>query len=312
MTMHGMTMIATAIALSVGATKVAEARGQPPVNGEGQVSQGGAPLPQEGTPMPGEIPPPPEGTTPSPEGTAPLPEGTAPSPEGTAPSPEGATPLTTEEELPSTSETVPAAPVTPAYAADTGVTPLATPRWAPASRLGMSVMGGGGVTNFTSNVASDATSVGGSWNARFVVATRRWVGFEAAYIGGTNAVNNSLGLDTNNTSRLNRNGVEGALRINAPLYARNTLVSPYVLGGVGWNSYRLSNFNSATMSASFSSATDNTVSVPLAGGLAVGYKGFIADLRYTFRPTYGQSIFLNESSATLTNWDAGAMVGYEF
>jgi hypothetical protein len=202
----------------------------------------------------------------------------------------------------------------PVYVPESDVVPIAPKpvRWAPASKLGMSIMGGGGVTNFTGNTASDATNVGGSWTARFAVGTRRWVGFEGAYIGGTNSLNNLLTTNEFNTTRLNRNGLEGALRLNAPLYAKNTLLSPYLLGGVGWNSYRLSNFNAATSDVSLSSGNDNTVSIPLGTGFSVGYKGFIADVRYTIRPTYGQQTFLNASSGGLTNWDAGGMVGYEF
>jgi hypothetical protein len=221
-------------------------------------------------------------------------------------------------EAPAAEEPAPAPEAMPApapvYVPESDVVPIAPKpaRWAPASKLGMSIMGGGGVTNFTGNTASDATNVGGSWTARFAVGTRRWVGFEGAYIGGTNSLNNLLVNNDFNTTRLNRNGLEGALRLNAPLYAKNTLLSPYLLGGVGWNSYRLSNFNSATSDVSLASGNDNTVSIPLGTGFSVGYKGFIADVRYTIRPTYGQQTFLNASSGGLTNWDAGGMVGYEF
>jgi hypothetical protein len=38
----------------------------------------------------------------------------------------------------------------------------------------------------------------------------------------------------------------------------------------------------------------------------------MADLRYTLRPTYDQSIFVNQTSSALSNWDLGAMLGYEF
>lgn len=216
-----------------------------------------------------------------------------------------------EEEMP---VSPPAAEV-PAFTPDSGITPVPNPkptRWQPASGVGMAVMGGGGVTNFTGNTASDATDVGGSWDIRFAIATRRWVGFEASYIGGTNSFNNALGLNTENTTRLNRNGIEAALRLNAPLYAKNVLLSPYLLGGLGWNSYRVSNFNTATADVSIATGNDNTMSVPVATGFAVGYKGFIADARFTFRPTFYQHTFATASSTGLTNWDAGAMVGYEF
>jgi hypothetical protein len=58
--------------------------------------------------------------------------------------------------------------------------------------------------------------------------------------------------------------------------------------------------------------SDNTVTVPLGVGFAIGYKGFMGDLRYTIRPTYQQTIIANQGGTGLTNWDAGAMIGYEF
>jgi hypothetical protein len=185
--------------------------------------------------------------------------------------------------------------------------PEAARRWMPASGIGLAILAGGGVTDFTNSGTRADTGVGGSWDVRFAVATRYWVGFEGSYIGGANSIN-GLGLSGN--SSLVRNGLEGALRIQAPLYAKNTLLEPYILGGAGWNSYRVTNVNSFT--ASVSTNSDNTVSVPLGIGFAVGYKGFMGDLRYTIRPTYSQTLLTNESSSGLTNWDAGAMIGYEF
>jgi hypothetical protein len=38
----------------------------------------------------------------------------------------------------------------------------------------------------------------------------------------------------------------------------------------------------------------------------------MADLRYTFRPTYDQNVFTNQTSNALSNWDFGGMLGYEF
>jgi hypothetical protein len=183
-------------------------------------------------------------------------------------------------------------------------------RWAPASGFGMAVMAGGGVTDFTQGNTRGFTGTGGSWDARLAFGTRTWVGFEASYVGGANSIHN-LGIANNNTN-LVRNGVEGMLRINAPLYAGNTLLEPYIGGGVGWNSYRVTNYNANLSSASVSANSDNTVSVPLAAGFALGYKGFVVDARFTIRPTYSQTLLTDESSSALTNWDVGGMLGYEF
>jgi hypothetical protein len=170
----------------------------------------------------------------------------------------------------------------------------------------MAIMAGGGITDFTNSGIRSDTNVGGSWDVRFLFGSRSIVGFEASYVGGAQGINGfGLGGDTT----LVRNGAEGMLRINAPLYAGNTLLEPYIAGGLGWNSYRITNITSNTASIS---DNDNVMTVPLAAGFAMGYKGFVGDLRYTYRPTYNQDLFNNLVGSELTNWDAGAMVGYEF
>ena len=190
-------------------------------------------------------------------------------------------------------------------ASDRGEKPA--PRAMPDSKIGLAVMAGGGVTDFTQGATRNETTVGGSWDVRALVATRTWIGFEASYIGGANPIK-ALGVSGN--SKLVRNGVEGALRVQLPLYHRSTLLEPYVVGGVGWNSYRVTYVNS--YSASVTTSGDNTVAVPLGVGFMVSYKGVVIDLRTTFRPTYRQTILGDQGATGLTNWDAGAMVGFEF
>jgi hypothetical protein len=179
-------------------------------------------------------------------------------------------------------------------------------RWRPRSGMGLALMVGGGVTDFTGGTTRGETTTGGAWTARMVVATRSIIGFDASYVGGANTL---TGLGGGNTT-LVRNGLEGAVRINAPLYSFDTLFEPYAIAGVGWNAYRVANVSSNT--ASVSASTDNTVSIPMGLGFALGYRGFMADVRYTYRPTYDQSIFVNQTSGALTNWDLGGMLGYEF
>jgi hypothetical protein len=182
------------------------------------------------------------------------------------------------------------------------------PRWRPRSGFGMTLAGGGGVTDFTSSGAREITDVGGAWNMRMVFGSRRIVAFEISYVGGSNTIH-SLGYDANHT-KLIRNGIEGALRLNAPLYVNDTLLEPYVTGGLGWSGYRVTNIESATSDVSPSG--ESTLAIPIAAGFLVGYKGFVAELRCTVRLTYGQDTLRTEGSGALTNWDTGAMVGFEF
>jgi hypothetical protein len=202
------------------------------------------------------------------------------------------------------------APATvPVYPTSSADRPPAPPHatWWPMSQIGVGLFVGGGVTDFTEGFARNQTNTGGSWTARITAGTRSFIALEGSYIGGANTIS-GLG---NGSATLVRNGLEGALRVNIPIHAQSTLLEPYILGGAGWNGYHVTNYNSLS-TASFSSGTDNTVSIPLGAGFTVGYHGFLADLRYTIRPTYDQTIFVNQSSGALSNWDAGGMIGYEF
>jgi hypothetical protein len=261
-----------------------------------------------------------QGTMDAPAGSpteATPPPATDVTPSATPATPADATPAPAD--VPAPVEVTPApvaepVPVTPVYTApapnnqysDIVIPPTVHGHWMPASIYGVAIMAGGGVTDFTQGATRSETSTGGSWTARLAFGTRSILGFEASYIGGANNIN-ALGFG--NTT-LVRNGAEGVIRLNAPLYAHDTLLEPYAFGGVGWNTYRLSNVNNVT--ASVSTSADNTVSVPLGLGFSTGYHGFIADLRYTIRPTYDQNMFRNQSGSALTNWDFGGMIGYEF
>lgn len=199
-------------------------------------------------------------------------------------------------------------PAAPPAVQPAGDHPDEPPRWRPLSDFGMTVAAGGGVTDFLSEGARQVTDVGGTWDIRMAFRTRRVVGFEASYVGGANVVH-GLGLQTTHT-KLIRNGVEAMVRLNLPRTHGDTLLEPYVAGGVGWNGYRITNVE--TGSASVSPNGQSTLAVPLAAGFVTGYKGFVADLRGTFRPTWGQSTLRGVGTAALTNWDVGAMVGFEF
>jgi len=176
----------------------------------------------------------------------------------------------------------------------------------PVSKLGLAILAGGGVTDFTQGTARDETHLGGTWDVRVLFGTRHWIGFEASYIGSASPIE-ALGLSSN--SKLVRNGIEGALRVQAPLRHQCTLLEPYILGGVGWNAYRVTN---PGPTASVTTNSDNTLVLPFGVGFMVGYKGFVGDVRYTIRPTYQQTLLPNQGANGLTNWDAGAMIGFEF
>ena len=194
----------------------------------------------------------------------------------------------------------------PAYAPTADVGPSTHMKWMPTTGFGVGLFVGGGVTDYTGSAARADTNTGGSWTGRVTLGTRSIVGLEGSYVGGANTLH-ALG----GNATLVRNGVEGALRINLPIMTHDSLLEPYIFGGLGWNGYRVTNYNSFS-TASFTTGTDNTLSVPLGAGFTYGYHGFLADLRYTIRPTYDQQILVTQNGTALTNWDVGGMIGYEF
>jgi hypothetical protein len=175
------------------------------------------------------------------------------------------------------------------------------------SRIGISVQGGGGVTDFTGANARSNTNTGGSWDIRAVFGTRQVVALEAAYVGSARGLS-TASVAANNNVNLIGNGLEANLRLNAPFLQGMTLIEPFLFVGAGWSHYYLN--NSLT---DFTAASDNVGTVPMGAGLAVGYRGFLAEARFTYRPVYDDQVFFtNSGSSGLDNWNAGLMIGYEF
>jgi hypothetical protein len=178
--------------------------------------------------------------------------------------------------------------------------------YVPRTIFGVALMAGGGGGEYTNSAVRPSTGATGNWNVRGIIGTRTYVGIEADYVGAAGSIS-SFGLGTSNT--LVRNGFEGLLRVQFPGSVGMALVEPYAFGGFGWDHYSLSSTPIATASIN---ATDEVLTVPVGGGFAAGYKGLIADVRFTYRPTYNETLFGADSSAGLTNWNASGSLGYEF
>jgi hypothetical protein len=178
------------------------------------------------------------------------------------------------------------------------------------SNVGVSIQGGGGVNDFTSSGSRAATNVGGSWDIRVVAGTRRILALEGAYVGSSRSL--STGPLSEDTT-LFSNGLEGVVRLNAPLLAGETLIEPFAFVGAGWSYYSLSNIGSNFIVVS---DTDAVGTIPMGAGLAFGYRGFIAEARFTYRSVYDddQIVLANvgDPALGLDNWNAGLMIGFEF
>jgi hypothetical protein len=176
------------------------------------------------------------------------------------------------------------------------------------SRIGISIQGGGGVTDFTGSNARTVTDTGGSWDIRAVFGTRQVLALEAAYVGSARGL--TTGSLAANDMNLIGNGLEANLRLNAPFLQGMTLLEPFIFVGAGWSHYYVSN----DLVNSFTVASDNVGTVPMGLGLAVGYRGFLAEARFTYRPTYDDNdmVFTNGANLGLDSWNASLMLGYEF
>lgn len=185
---------------------------------------------------------------------------------------------------------------------------------APITDFGASILVGGGVTNFTQSNLTDSTSVGGYWDVRGSLGTRSILGLEAAYHGNSRDIQ-AIGL--RDETFLVGNGLEGAVRINAPLtFEQNNLdvlVEPFAFGGVGWTRYNL--FNEGTNTSSVLDQDDVFV-VPLGLGIAGSVEGVMLDARFTYRPAFGSDLVGSATGAfetdSLSDWSLGANLGFEF
>lgn len=165
--------------------------------------------------------------------------------------------------------------------------------------IGMSAMIGGGVSQFLDSTANANAPIGGQWTARMTFGTRSYLGAEIAYLGSAQAIS-ALGVQ--DKAYLLSHGLEGALRLNASTGA----FQPYLTAGLGWRNYSVQNtlYNTSDIANS-----DNALELPVGIGLAYRFKGFVVDARADVRPSFYQALI---GPTSLTNWSAGAKVGWEF
>lgn len=180
--------------------------------------------------------------------------------------------------------------------------------------VGMSLTAGGGVTNFTNSYLNSITDPGGAWSARFTLGTRSIIAVEAGYIGSAQKIR-AIGLDS--SALLMSNGLEGDLRLNLSTGE----VQPYLFGGAAWKRCNIVN-NSQNNSALRD--RNDVLELPIGVGLAWRYRGFVADGRFDYRPSFYDDLaapaaangqLLNNPSPAgsgLNNWNVTARIGWEF
>jgi hypothetical protein len=174
--------------------------------------------------------------------------------------------------------------------------------WEPASRIGAAVLLGGGYGNFVEQGIRDQTGGIGSWHLRVVSGTRQLVGLELAYVGGINDV---TGPGLGDDEFLMRNGIEGSLRLNAPIVSEATMVAPFAFAGLGWQRFSLVNAGPDVTIGT----RDDVLTVPLGAGVALGFRGLMLDARFTYRPTYNDDLF---GALDMHTWGVTGSLGGEF
>ncbi len=175
--------------------------------------------------------------------------------------------------------------------------------------LGIDVLAGGGVTAFLDDHTDNVTDAGGMWTARLVAGTRSLFGFEAAYVGSTQALD-MIGLDNN--AQIVGNGVEGNVRLNL---VRGTWIQPFLFAGLGWSHYVVANSDIRNASVD---DEDDVVQIPAGAGLSVRMGQRISlDLRGTYRFAEGDGMFQgcpgDEGEGDgLESLSGTAMIGFGF
>jgi hypothetical protein len=180
----------------------------------------------------------------------------------------------------------------------------------PGTSIGISLGLGGGVTNYVGSEMTSATDVGGAFELRSTIGTRLYFAGEAAYIGSRRNINaaNVNGV-FGGSPHIFSNGLEGALRVQYPVYTGAWMIEPFAFGGLGWTHYG----TDEVVSSSELRASDDVLTVPFGGGVSAAWNGLFLEGRFTYRPVFNQDLLVRSgSSVTLDNWSAGALIGYEF
>jgi hypothetical protein len=174
--------------------------------------------------------------------------------------------------------------------------------YTPPSRVGLALLLGGGVSSFIARPADRSTGLGATWDLRGVAGTRWPVGLEVAYVG---SIIDVKGHGTDPKDFLWRNGAEADARLALPIVLRSWLLAPFAFGGVGWNRYQLVNESPFVVGIS---RTDDVIVAPVGGGFEVSYRGVMLDARFTYRPTFDESLF---GGTDLRSWNLGVSLGGE-
>lgn len=187
-----------------------------------------------------------------------------------------------------------------------------SPSRAPFTQIGMTLGIGGGVTNFTGSEMSSAVDVGGSWEVRSTIGTRLFLAGELAYVGSRRNIS-MPGVTTANADKPHvfAHGLEGALRAQYPWVTGSWLIEPFAFGGLGWTHLGI---DGIVPSGSALRTSDDILVVPFGAGVSAIWNNIFVEGRFTYRAAFNEDLLATADGtpASMGNWGAGALVGYEF
>jgi hypothetical protein len=209
-----------------------------------------------------------------------------------------------------------AAPLSPARGATTGtgaelaasatdverrrdLSPFASAR--PVSTLQL----GGGVATFSRSALRNVADAGPYWDVRAAFGANRIFGVEAAYLGAAHSIPGAF---------LVRNGLEGTVRLNAPVVRGPVVAVPFALAGLGWSRFQIADGDGDGDALQLSGENDVAV-LPVGAGIAIGYDRALLDLRFAYRFTFQDAILDNGRSredGQLESYTVGAQLGFVF
>lgn len=181
---------------------------------------------------------------------------------------------------------------------------------APPPGIGVEAQAGVGTSQFVGSTGADATNGGAAWDVRAVVGSSLPVGVELGYAGGIQGIE---GFGAQEGALLVDNGVQGALRLAAPIELDVVEVKPFASAGLGFSRYDVvhDDGNSGNLRDG-----DHVLTVPAAVGLQLGIDRASIEGRVGYEHAFDSELFgaapTGFEENALSAWEAGVSVGLEF
>jgi len=175
------------------------------------------------------------------------------------------------------------------------------------ARSGVRLIVGAGVEDFVGDTMRQTSNMNGNWGLHAAFDLQKHFVLEAGYIGTASQINAPIG---NTEATLVGTTFEALGRL-MPLPEQS--VRPYAFLGAAWRRYDVTGESFTTADAGMNDSTD-LLQLPVGAGVEYEKGGFIADARFTFRPSAGGELVLEDKGeyASMHTWGLNAAVGYEF